>query len=170
MGCPEPLMKSNAVLSPDNPAKMSPDKLAPLFPDKPASLFQNKLVPLFPDKPASMFPDKLVPLSPDKPALMYPDKLAVWSPDNNVSLFPGSLVGTFPSSNVRMFPNKFAKTNALTPIGARFAHKSEFDFPLLFKFKDWALQSVMVSLISTLSRISDKLPVSNIHFLALSLK
>merc|ERR1712029_895554 len=87
---------------------------------------------------------------PDKPALMYPDKLAFWSPDNNVSLFPGNLVGTFPSSNVRTSQNKFAKTNALTPIGARFAHKSEFDFLLLFKFKDWALQSVMVSLISTL--------------------
>merc|ERR1711983_359005 len=108
------------------------------FPDKPARLSPSNPAATFPNKNASMFPDK--------PALMYPDKPAVWSPDNNVSLFPGNLV--------RTFQNKFAKTNALTPTGARFAHKSEFDFPLLFKFKDWALQSVMVSLISTLSRIN----------------
>merc|ERR1719322_1493880 len=144
---------------PDKLVPLSPDKPADSFPSSPVATFPDKLVPLFPDKPADSFPSNHVATFPnrsasmfqDKPALMYPDKLAVWSPDNNVSLFPGSLVGTFPSSNVRTSLNKFAKTNALTPTGARFAHKSEFDFPLLFKFKDWALQSVMVSLISTLT-------------------
>merc|ERR1711993_38874 len=120
-----------------------------------------------PSDPAVTCLNKNASMFPDKPVLMYPDKLAVWYPDNNVSLFPGNLVGTFPSSNVRTSLNKFAKTNALTPTGARFAHESEFDFPLLFKFKDWALQSAMVSLISTLSRINYKIPVSKIHFLAL---